>query len=224
MTGRQSRGPCVCEATRGRERANDFKEGKQRSAHRRPIIHSDPPARPKRTSDDGRHERAFTEPSLRARIGRRLGGVALAYDGPMPRLPMSSARLASCVTSWVFLAVALVGCSAADDAIDTAAAPKVTTLAGTWRTDGVAEERPAHVTVEQRGLSARLSLVLEGHPCAERSVLEAEISTEGLTTSADVAGMHFQVTGEPGLAEILGNFRALQGGPCRDQAGRFSLR
>ena len=44
-------------------------------------------------------------------------------------------------------------------------------------------------TVEQRALSARMILTLDGHVCLSESVIEAKVSIpEGVKTTADVAG------------------------------------
>lgn len=118
--------------------------------------------------------------------------------------------------------LALTGCSAAtdaaSDAVDVVEETRTTSLHGMWRSEsGV--ERPASITIEQRALTAKLTVVLEGHVCLAESTLEVKLTIEGVKTKADVAGMHLEIDGEPGLEEIFGNFEAIKDGPCPGQGG-----
>ena len=127
--------------------------------------------------------------------------------------------------TWTFLLVgltALTACGAATDAVDEVGETRTASLHGTWRSEaGV--ERPAQVTVEQRALSAKLVVALEGHECLAESIVEAELTTDGVETMADVGGMHLEVEGEPGLDTLIANFDAIEGGPCRGQGGWFRV-
>ena len=121
---------------------------------------------------------------------------------------------------------ALAGCSAgteaAGDAVDAVEETRTTSLHGTWRTtDG--EERPASITVEQRALTAKLIVALDGHVCLANNVVEAKVTTNGIETTADVAGMHLELEGEPGLEEVIGNFEAIKDGPCPGQGGWLNV-
>lgn len=118
--------------------------------------------------------------------------------------------------------LALAGCSAASDAVDAVDEPRTASLHGTWQSEsGV--QRPARITVEQRALSARLIVALDGHVCLAESTLEVEVSFDGVKTVADVGGMHLEIEGEPGLEELVGNFAALEDGPCRGQGGWLTV-
>ena len=100
--------------------------------------------------------------------------------------------------------------------------PRTASLHGTWRSEsGV--ERPASVIVEQHKLSAKLIVALEGNVCLAESVVEAELTTDGVKTTADIGGMHLEVEGEPGLESIIGNFKALEDGPCEGHGGSLTV-
>lgn len=121
------------------------------------------------------------------------------------------------------LGLALVGCGtaseAATDTVDAVEETRTETLHGSW-TSTEGEKRPATLVLEQRALSAKMILTLEGHVCLSESVIEAKLSlTEGVDTTADVAGMHLEIEGEPDLEDIVGNFEAIAGGPCPGQGG-----
>lgn len=123
----------------------------------------------------------------------------------------------------VMLGSALVACApaseAATDTVDAVEETRTTTLAGSW-TSTTGERRPAALTVEQRALSVKLILTLDGHICLAESVIEAEISIpDGVRTTADVAGMHLEIEGKPDLDDVIGNFEAIAGGPCPGQGG-----
>lgn len=120
------------------------------------------------------------------------------------------------------LLFALSGCSAASDVVDEVDEPRTASLHGTWRSEsGV--ERPASIQIEQRALTAKLTVTLEGHVCLAESTLEAELSFGGVKTTADVGGMHLELDGEPGLEEIVGNFAAVKDGPCAGQGGWLTV-
>lgn len=112
---------------------------------------------------------------------------------------------------------------AATDTVDAVDETRTTSLHGTWTAAG-GETRPATVTVEQSALSARLIVALDGHVCLAESVVEAKVTMDGVKTTADVAGMHLELDGSPGLEEVLGNFDAIEGGPCPGQGGWMSVR
>src|SRR5688500_4230671 len=122
-----------------------------------------------------------------------------------------------------FLGFAMAGCGsaseAATDTVDAVEETRSETLHGSWTShDG--EKRPATLTVEQRALSARLILTLDGHVCLSESIIEAKVSIpEGVKTTADVAGMHLEIEGEPDFEDVIGNFEAIAGGPCPGQGG-----
>ena len=116
------------------------------------------------------------------------------------------------------LLLALTGCGAASDAVDEIDETHTASLHGKWRSEsGV--ERPATITIHQRALTAKLTVALEGHVCLAESTLETKVTIEGVKTTADVGGMHLELEGEPGLEEIVGNFAALEEGPCAGQGG-----
>lgn len=121
------------------------------------------------------------------------------------------------------LGLAMVGCGtaseAATDTVDAVEETRTTSMAGTW-TSSDGEKRPAKLTLEQRALSVKMILTLEGHVCLAESVVEAKFSlSDGVDTTADVAGMHLEIEGEPDLEDIIGNFEAIAGGPCPGQGG-----
>lgn len=120
------------------------------------------------------------------------------------------------------LLLGLTACGAAGDAVDTIEEPKTAALHGTWTSDA-GEARPASITIEQRSLSAKLTVVLEGHVCLAESTVETKVTLDGVKTTADVAGMRLELDGSPGLEEILGNFEALEEGPCPGQGGWLSV-
>jgi hypothetical protein len=120
------------------------------------------------------------------------------------------------------LLLAATGCGAASDAIDVVDEPHTATLHGTW-TSETGLERPAKIEIVQSALSAKLIVALEGHACLAESTLEAKVSLDGVKTTADVGGMHLALDGEPGLAEILGNFENLANGPCAGQGGSLRV-
>ena len=116
----------------------------------------------------------------------------------------------------------LVGCGAAGDAVDTVGDTHTTSLHGVWRgSDEV--DRPASVAVTHRALSAEVELVLEGHPCVPRSTLEAKVTTSGVEGHAQIGGMSLELSGDPGLSEMIGNFKALSDGPCPQQGDLLVL-
>jgi hypothetical protein len=132
------------------------------------------------------------------------------------------------MTRLCFLLVGLLGvtgCGAADaagDAVDAVEETRTMSLHGTWRSEsGVV--RPASITVEQRALSAKLTVILDGHVCLAESTVEAKLTLNGVETTADVAGMHLEMEGSPGLDEIIGNFAAIKDGPCPGQGGWVSV-
>lgn len=122
-----------------------------------------------------------------------------------------------------FLGLVMVGCGAASEAatdtVDAVEETRTTSLAGTWTsTDG--EKRPALLVVEQRALSAKMILTLDGHICLSESIIEAKVSIpDGVSTTADVAGMHLEIEGKPDFEDVIGNFEAIAGGPCPGQGG-----
>lgn len=116
----------------------------------------------------------------------------------------------------------LAGCGTATDTLDAVEETRTTTLHGKW-TSQTGEERPASVTVEQRALSAKLIVALDGHACLAESVIEAKVGIDGVKTTADVAGMHLELDGSPGLDDLLGNFDAIAGGPCPGQGGSMAV-
>lgn len=126
-----------------------------------------------------------------------------------------------------FFAFVMVGCSsaseAATDTVDAVEETRTTSLAGTWTAiDG--EKRPALLVVEQRALSAKMILTLDGHVCLSESIIEAKVSIpDGLKTTADVAGMHLEIEGSPDFEDVIGNFEAIAGGPCPGQGGWMQL-
>lgn len=121
------------------------------------------------------------------------------------------------------LGFAMVGCGTASDAatdtVDAVEETRTTSMAGTWTAED-GEKRPAQLTLEQRALSVKMILTLEGHVCLQESIVEAKVSlSDGVDTTADVAGMHLEIEGEPDLEDIIGNFEAIAGGPCPGQGG-----
>lgn len=112
----------------------------------------------------------------------------------------------------------LTGCGAASDAVDVVEDTHSVSLHGTWRSESGAQ-RPATITIEQHALSAKLTVALEGHSCLAESTLQAKLTLDGVDTTADVGGMHLELEGKPGLDTIIGNFAALEGGPCAGQGG-----
>jgi hypothetical protein len=121
------------------------------------------------------------------------------------------------------LGFAMVGCGsaseAATDTVDAVGETRTETLQGSW-TSTSGEKRPATLVVEQQALSAKLILTLDGHVCLSESVIEAKVSiTDGVKTTADVAGMHLEIEGKPDLEDVIGNFEAIAGGPCPGQGG-----
>ena len=125
------------------------------------------------------------------------------------------------------LALVTVGCGsaseAATDTVDAVEETRTTTLAGSW-TSTTGEKRPATLTVEQRALSAKMILTLDGHVCLAESVIEAKVSIpDGVKTTADVAGMHLEIEGKPDFEDVIGNFEAIAGGPCPGQGGWMQL-
>jgi hypothetical protein len=127
----------------------------------------------------------------------------------------------------------LTGCSSAsdvasdakgatNDGVETINETRTTSLHGKWRSSS-GEERPASITVEQRALTAKLVVTLDGHVCLAESVVEAKVTIDGVKTTADVAGMHLELEGEPGLEEVIGNFEAIEDGPCPGQGGWLSV-
>lgn len=121
------------------------------------------------------------------------------------------------------LGFAMVGCGTASDAatdtVDAVDETHTTSMAGTW-TSNEGEKRPAHLVLEQRSLSVKIVLQLEGHVCLSESVIEAKFSlSDGVDTTADIAGMHLRIEGEPDLDDLIGNFEAIEGGPCPGQGG-----
>jgi hypothetical protein len=121
------------------------------------------------------------------------------------------------------LGLLMVGCGsaseAASDTVDAVGETRTTSLAGSW-TSTSGEQRPATLTVEQNALSAKMILTLDGHVCLSESVIEAKVSiTEGVKTTADVAGMHLEIEGKPDFEDVVGNFEAIAGGPCPGQGG-----
>ncbi len=116
--------------------------------------------------------------------------------------------------SFMLLAFGLAGCGAASDTIDGVTDAKTASLHGTWRSeDGV--EHPASLELVQRDLSVTLIMKLDGHSCLATSELEAKLTFEGLETTADVAGMHLVLSGGSKLDQIVGNFEAIEKGPCQ---------
>ena len=111
------------------------------------------------------------------------------------------------------LLVSCVACGAAVDAADTVTEAKTAILHGTWR-DERGTKRLATIHVEQRALSAEITVSLEGHSCLARSTLKSELTFEGVETDADVAGMRLKLKGSPGLDDMFGNFEELSDGPC----------
>jgi hypothetical protein len=142
-----------------------------------------------------------------------------------------SGRTTMMFAGMTMLLSVVVGCSSASDAVSDTAdtvteVDKVNevTLRGTWRPRSESgSARPATVTVQQRALSVKLIVALEGHACLAQNVIETKMTTDGLVTTADVGGMHLTVDGDPGLEEIIGNFEALRDGPCRDHGGWLSV-
>jgi hypothetical protein len=125
------------------------------------------------------------------------------------------------------LGLVMVGCGsaseAATDTVDAVEETRTTSLAGTW-TSTSGEQRPAMLTVEQRALSAKMILTLDGHVCLSESVIEAKVSIpDGVKTEADVAGMHLEIEGKPDFEDVIGNFEAIAGGPCPGQGGWMQL-
>jgi hypothetical protein len=118
--------------------------------------------------------------------------------------------------------LALTGCGAASDAVDEVSETHTATLHGTWKSES-GETRPASLRIEQRAVSAKLVLSLEGHACLAESTIEAELAFGGVETKADVGGMHLELDGDPGLEAIVGNFAALKDGPCAGQGGWVSV-
>jgi hypothetical protein len=119
--------------------------------------------------------------------------------------------------------LAMVGCGtaseAATDAVDAVDETRTTSLAGSWTSDS-GERRPATLIVEQRALSAKMILTLDGHICLSESVIEAQVTIpEGVKTTADVAGMRLEIEGKPDFEDVVGNFEAIAGGPCPGQGG-----
>ncbi len=116
----------------------------------------------------------------------------------------------------------LVGCGAASDAVDVAAESKTATLHGTWRTSD-AEARPASIVLEQEAITVRATIVMQGHRCLERSVLEAKLTTDGLEGTATVGKMVLHISGDPDLSEVVGNFEAALDGPCAGERGWLTV-
>ncbi|CAN5923563.1 hypothetical protein BH11MYX4_BH11MYX4_27400 [soil metagenome] len=124
--------------------------------------------------------------------------------------------LASC------FALSLLACGTASDALDVVEDTRSTALHGTWRSEsGVT--RPATVTLEQRALSAKLIVSLEGHQCLAESTVEAKVTLDGVETTGEVGGMHLELHGKPGLDDIVGNFAAIEGRPCPGQGGWITV-
>ena len=122
----------------------------------------------------------------------------------------------------VGLVLALTACGAASDAVDEVGETRTSSLHGTWRSeDGI--ERPAAITIEQQALSAKLTLTLVGHVCLAESTVETKVTLGGVETDAEIGGMRLELDGSPGLDEIVGNFEAIQGGPCPGQGGWLSV-
>lgn len=124
---------------------------------------------------------------------------------------------------------AIGGCAATDAAsdgvsedADVALDTHTTSLHGTW-TDDHGTARPASVDIEQSALSARLVVKLDGHVCLAESVVEAKVTTDGVKTDADVAGMHLVIDGKPDLDTLKANFGAIAGGPCPGQGGWMAV-
>lgn len=124
--------------------------------------------------------------------------------------------LASC------FAFSLSACGVASDAVDVVEDTRTTSLHGTWRS-GSGVSRPATITLEQRALSAKLVVALEGHACLAESTVEAKVTFDGVETTGEVGGMHLELHGKPGLDDIVGNFAAIEGGPCPGQGGWFTV-
>ena len=131
--------------------------------------------------------------------------------------------------SVAFLMLALTtvtGCGAAADAtsdvVDAVDETHTTSLHGTWSSESGAV-RPASITIEQRALTAKLTVILDGHVCLAESTVEVKLTISGVKSKADVAGMHLELDGEPGLEEIFGNFEAIKDGPCPGQGGWVSV-
>jgi hypothetical protein len=133
----------------------------------------------------------------------------------------------------VSMMVGLTGCAstgevasdakdATNDAVNTVEETRTTSLHGKWRSSS-GEERPASITVEQHALTAKLIVALDGHVCLAESIVEAKVTIEGVKTTADVAGMHLELEGEPGLEEVIGNFEAIKDGPCPGQGGWLAV-
>jgi hypothetical protein len=123
----------------------------------------------------------------------------------------------------LLLGAAMMGCGsaseAATDTVDAVEETRTETLHGSWTSDS-GEKRPATLIVEQRALSAKMILTLDGHICLSESVIEAKVSIpDGVSTTADVAGMHLEIEGKPDFDDVIGNFEAIAGGPCPGQGG-----
>jgi len=126
-------------------------------------------------------------------------------------------------------ATLLTACGAAEDGANEAAqklddvdTTRTTSMHGTWKDDsGVS--RPASFTLEQHALSAKLVVSLEGHACLAESTVEVDVSTDGISTDANVAGMHLVIEGTPDLDDVRANFEPLKDGPCPNQGGWASL-
>jgi hypothetical protein len=117
---------------------------------------------------------------------------------------------------------ALAGCGAASDAASAATESKTTTLHGTWR-NSEGEPRPASVVFEQEALAVRATIVMQGHRCMERSVVEAKLTTSGVEATATVGKMVLHLSGDPDLSEVVGNFEAAVDGPCAGDHGWLAV-
>lgn len=116
--------------------------------------------------------------------------------------------------SFLVLAFGLAGCGAASDTVDEITDAKTATLHGSWRSEDGASH-PASLELVQRDLSVTLTMKLDGHSCLAKSELEAKLTFDGIETTADVAGMHLVLSGGSKLDQIVGNFEAIEQGPCQ---------
>lgn len=120
-------------------------------------------------------------------------------------------------------ALGLAGCGAAEDVVDEASDSHTVALRGYWRAaDG--QDRPATFSLTQRALTATVVVELEGHECLARSQIDAKYDPlDGFEARAQVGGMTLNLSGEPGIEEIVGNFDALADGPCKGKGGTLAL-